>query len=406
MAAPKDKAHYQGLMQFLDDHDDGHMTDRERQFLDSLSQGELQKDIALDYDVKANTVSSVVGAASRRAAALGFSPNHDMVHPVAPGFRVKGTSTYYNADGVPTTQWVKTNAKDIYQREILEALVQSLTDRVVTAAPKARKKQKDTPSANGLLSAYMLGDPHFGALAWGKETLGDDWDTNIARDLHKDALSYLIDKAPPSEVGLLANLGDAFHADGVKPVTVESGNLLDTDSRLGYTIDALTETFTFAIERMLDRHGEVWVLNIRGNHDPSLSLAFNRIIDAYYRNEPRVKVIDNTPKLINLVWGKVLLSFHHTDKMPFQRWYEMLTRDHGDLWGASEYRYGHGGHVHHDQKKEIGGMLFHTHPTLAAADAWHAGSGYGAGRAAKVITYQKEFGEYETSTCDVRRIRP
>jgi hypothetical protein len=326
-----------------------------------------------------------------------------MVHPVAPGFSVKGVSTYYDKDGQPSAQWVKSNASDVYRREALESLTECLIDRV--ASKPAKKRKAPARVGEGLLSAYMLGDPHFGALAWAQETLGENYDTDIARRLHKDALAYLIDKAPPSEVGLLCNLGDAFHVDGVKPVTVESGHLLDTDSRLGYTIDALTDTFCFAIERMLDRHGEAWVVNVRGNHDPSLALAFNRIISAYYRNEPRVKVIDNTPKLINLVWGKVLLSFHHTDRINHKRWYEMLTRDHAEIWGQTTYRYGKGGHTHHKEEKEIGGLLIRIYPTLAATDAWHAASGYGAGREASVVTYCKEFGEYESSTCDIRRLQ-
>ena len=48
----------------------------------------------------------------KRLALKGYSPEHDMVHTVPDGFKVKGVSTYYNADGQPTGQWVKSSADD------------------------------------------------------------------------------------------------------------------------------------------------------------------------------------------------------------------------------------------------------------------------------------------------------
>ena len=152
---------------------------------------------------------------------------------------------------------------------------------------------------------------------------------------------------------------------------------------------------------MLKKHKEVRVINVRGNHDPYSSLFFNKLMSAFYENDPRVTVVPNECKLINVTWGSTLLSIHHTDRLNFQRWYEMVTRDHANLWGTSKYRYGHGGHVHHDQSKEIGGMIFHTWQTLAAPDAWHAASGYGSGRSASAVTYHKEYGEVHRSKCSI-----
>lgn len=46
-------------------------------------------------------------------------------------------------------------------------------------------------------------------------------------------------------------------------------------------------------------------------------------------------------------------------------------------------------------------MIFNIWPTLAAPDAWHSASGYGAGRAAFAVTYHKEFGEVQRSKCSL-----
>ena len=126
---------------------------------------------------------------------------------------------------------------------------------------------------------------------------------------------------------------------------------------------------------------------------------------AFYENDPRVKVLPNEAKLIKFTWGKVFLSFLHGDKINNKRIYEMITRDCGKQWGETTHRYCHKGHIHHHTIEELGGMSIESHQTLAASDAWHVGSGYGAGRSATVITYHKEFGEYQRSKCSLAMVR-
>ena len=49
------------------------------------------------------------------AAKRGYSPEHDMNHVVPKGYKVKGVSTFYNDEGNPVAQWVK-SATDEQQR--------------------------------------------------------------------------------------------------------------------------------------------------------------------------------------------------------------------------------------------------------------------------------------------------
>ena len=55
----------------------------------------------------------------RRKAMLalkGYSPQHDMTHPVPDGFKAKGVSTLYRDDGTVAAQWVKSTADAQRQR--------------------------------------------------------------------------------------------------------------------------------------------------------------------------------------------------------------------------------------------------------------------------------------------------
>jgi len=55
-----------------------------------------------------STVQDAVERVKRKAAAAGYSPEHDLTHPVPAPYTIKGTSTLYNEDGKVSAQWVKT----------------------------------------------------------------------------------------------------------------------------------------------------------------------------------------------------------------------------------------------------------------------------------------------------------
>ena len=64
------------------------------------------------------------------AAAGGWAPDHQMVHPVAPGFTARGTSTLYREDGTVAAQWVKTTADDEARRAALEAACAAMAEKI------------------------------------------------------------------------------------------------------------------------------------------------------------------------------------------------------------------------------------------------------------------------------------
>ena len=334
----------------------------------------------------------IVKNIKRKAAIAGLSPEHDMVHTVPDGFSVKGVSTYYNDEGKPVGQWVKSASDKERQLEIaLEAFKAGLLDDIdglhrPVKAPEATKNEDR-------LSAYLIGDHHLNALCWSPETGGDDWDTNIAQDVLIKAVDKLVSAAGDAEVGALINLGDFLHANSGDNKTAK-GTPVDVDGRLGRVIRVVGNLFKVLITRMLETHKEVWLINVRGNHDPDASLWLNEMMRLYFASEPRVKVFDNFSKWIHFEWGKTLVVMHHGDRVKTQALYEAVTRDYAEEWGRSKYRYLYHGHIHHRTVTELGGLHLESFGVLCPPDSFHSASGYGSARSMSCVILDKNYGEH------------
>ena len=335
-----------------------------------------------------DTVKNVKG----KAAIQGYSPSHDMTHTVPDGFVLRGVSTLYNDEGKPVSQWVKSASDKERQLEIaLEAFKAGLLDEIdglhkPVKAPEATKNEDR-------LSAYLIGDHHLNALCWSPETGGDDWDTNIAQDVLIKAVDKLVSAAGDAEVGALINLGDFLHANSGDNKTAK-GTPVDVDGRLGRVIRVVGNLFKVLITRMLETHKEVWLINVRGNHDPDASLWLNEMMRLYFASEPRVKVFDNFSKWIHFEWGKTLVVMHHGDRVKTQALYEAVTRDYAEEWGRSKYRYLYHGHIHHRTVTELGGLHLESFGVLCPPDSYHSGAGFGSARSMSCVILDKKYGEH------------
>ena len=367
-------------------------TERQTQIITLHLEGLGYQKIGDNLGVSKWVARDIIKNIKRRAAMQGHSPDHDMVHTVPDGFAVKGVSTYYNDEGKPVGQWVKSASDKERQLEIaLEAFKAGLLDEIdglhrPVKAPEATKNEDR-------LSAYLIGDHHLNALCWSPETGGDDWDTNIAQDVLIKAVDKLVSAAGDAEVGALINLGDFLHANSGDNKTAK-GTPVDVEGRLGRVIPVVGNLFKVLITRMLETHKEVWLINVRGNHDPDASLWLNEMMRLYFHNEPRVKVFDNFSKWIHFEWGQTLVVMHHGDRVKTQALYEAVTRDYPEEWGRSKYRYLYHGHIHHRTVTEMGGLHLESFGVLCPPDAYHSASGYGSARSMSCVILDKNYGEH------------
>lgn len=379
-------------------------TERQKKVLLAIREHKSLNGATRALGLAKNSARSVLIDVQKKAAAYGYSPRHDLIKPVAPGFVAKGHSTAYDLrkpGAPPIIQWVKTQRDEKAQEEIIRAAISALAEDVRGLSPAVRSSSG--PKHAELLTVYPLGDPHFGMYAWAKET-GEGFDIEEARRLTLGAVDRLVDAAPASSTAIVLPLGDVFHADDQSNQTPAHKNQLDVDSRYVKVLQVGIQTFRHCVLRALEKHDKVVVRFVSGNHDPHAVWALAFSIAAYFDSEPRVEVDLSPSKFWYYRHGRTLIGATHGDTIKTEQLLGVMATDRAEDWGATRHRYWYTGHVHHQRVMEFPGVVCESFRTLAARDAWAAGHGYRAGRDMRAIVLHTEHGEIERHRCDVGMI--
>lgn len=369
---------------------------REASFLDAVGEHKIPTHAAAALGVHHSVLIRALDRLEKRAAKVGWSPAHDMTHIVPDGFLVKGVSTYYDDEGKPRGQWVKSQVDpdriEVIMREAFAAMAETLPR--VHAAPGPAKVDES------LCNLYTFTDSHVGALAWHKEG-GADWDLKIAEQTLVAAFAHMVQAAPSAKVGFINQLGDFLHSDGsngLMPVTPTHGHILDQDGRFAKVVATAIRVLRRIVDFALEKHEQVVVLLAEGNHDISSSIWLRAMFSALYESEPRVTVIQSELPYYVYQHGKTMLAFHHGHLRKNQDLPLLFAAQFPKVWGETTKRVCHVGHRHHIEEKEHSGMVVVQHPTLAARDAYAARGGWFAERSATVISYHTEYGQVARNT--------
>lgn len=343
----------------------------------------------LDKDT--STISKTIRALQVKAGRAGYSPTLDAEYMVPSSEMVKGRSVL-TKDGEGNMIWLKTE-KNQQAKEDLRKVLTDLASGIkpIKAIPKPKTKTK-----SDLLTLLTLTDYHLGMYAWDEET-GDNWDMEIAEGVWKNAIDEMIEKSPDSEQGILCQLGDLAHWDGLLPVTPTAKNVLDGDSRFHLLARTATRICIYAVEAMLAKFPKVHVIMAEGNHDIASSVWLTIIMQQVFGKNKRVSVETSPFPYYSFLWGRTFLGFHHGHLMKMDKLAAQFSQDPKFRrdFGQSDYVYVHTGHLHTEKviRNDIGGTLVEQHPTLASRDAHGARGFLWSNRGAKSITYDKSDGE-------------
>ena len=330
----------------------------------------------------------------RVAAAKGYAPAFDMVRPVPEPFRVRGVSTYYNAEGKASGQWVKSSLDNEQWEAVKRAALTALAEELPRVAATPFKGH----AVDALATVYTLTDSHVGMLAWGRETLGADWDLKIAEATLTGCFEQMISASPAGAVGIVNQLGDFLHQDGLAAITPTSGHNLDSDGRFEKIVEVAIRVLRRVIGMALAKHERVIVLLAEGNHDVVSSIWLRALFRAVYENEPRVEVLDSALPYYVYRHGETMLGFHHGHLLKNAQLPLLFAAQFPEAWGLTKKRYVHTGHRHHVEVKEHSGVTVHQHATLASRDAYAARGGWIAERQVTALTYHKKHGQVRSDT--------
>jgi len=360
------------------------MDGKDREIAERIKAGDSLRSIRKRFSIGWHRLNRIKNALARQ----GWSPEHDMRHPVPDGYLAKGVSTYYDKDGKPAGQWVKSAIDHQRQAEIFSAAAEAMAEELKPLEPV-------TPpvSANDeLCNFYVLTDCHVGMLAWHKEG-GDDWDLKIAERTLVDCFANMMRGAPDSGSAVIAQMGDFLHFDGLLPVTPTNAHVLDADGRFGKVVECAIRILRRVIDMALAKHQTVHVIMAEGNHDLSSSVWLRKMFSALYESEPRLTVNDSELPYYVHEHGQTLLAVHHGHMVKNARLPSLLAAQFAEQWGRTRKRYMHVGHRHHTDVKDHPGVTVVQHPTLAARDAHASRGGWISERQASCVTYHVTHGK-------------
>lgn len=340
-------------------------------------------------DISKPDISDSGGKWPSVAAFDSLFANSEPLPALPDGHVVRGVSTLVGADGETKAQWIKTtNANEVDPAEVLR---RAFGDEM----PKAEPVTAPTHTADDLLATYLIGDGHLGLHAWRQDS-GGDWDLGIAERTLFGAVDRLVALSPAASRGLIVNIGDFFHADSNAGTTTK-GTRVDVDTRWSKVLAVGIRLMRRMIERALEKHAEVTVINEIGNHDTHTSLVLAMCLAQFYEREPRV-IIDTSPQHFHYYrFGKVLIGTHHGHMVKVDKLPGVMATDRPVDWGETLYRHWDTGHVHHVTFHEFPGCTVRTLGVMVPGDAWHWSSGYRSGREMISTIYHREFGPLTTN---------
>ena len=297
--------------------------------------------------------------------------------------------------------WYKEKAHAQEVRALIDALKETFNEYTghATIAPAPDATDAD------LLSVYPIADQHHGMMAWSHES-GEDYDIQIGSERLRACMRDLVAQSPPSGQAIILNLGDWTHQNDHKQVTPGSGHQLDLDSRYFKVLKTGVQLMLDCIDLALQRHAQVLVRNLPGNHDPDAAFALTLALSAFYDGHDRVTIDEDPSDFFFYRHGRTLIGANHGHKIKKPQDMAMLLASmRREDWGATDFRHWYFGHIHHETAKEVGGVRCESFQTLAARDAYTASHGYVAGNSLTSITHHIEDGEIGRHRVNIRPVR-
>lgn len=259
--------------------------------------------------------------------------------------------------------------------------------------PKPVVVKRNSKLTDNMLE-LCLPDMHFGKVAWHPQTLSDDYDVSIARDIFTEATSTLVSQVGSYKFGevLFVVGNDVFHTDNTSNSTTAGTPMDSSDTRYHRTFRIVREVMVDTIES-LRSIAPVRVLVIPGNHDKMTAYHLGDSLECWFHRHKDVTV-DNSPAVRKYHrWGNVFLLFTHGDKGKRTDYPQLMASEQPKDWGQTLYREIHTGDKHQVRVEEKFGIRVRILPSLSGVDAWHSENLFvGNQRQAEAFVWNKDRG--------------
>lgn len=282
--------------------------------------------------------------------------------------------------------------------------IEELRKKAQAYSPKYPSFLFKPRTSSGNVEEVSIFDHHFGALIWGKETGGADYDSKIARDCWDKAFTTLISRNQSYQPDrILLILGNDQQNVDNRAGTTEKGTLQHSDGRYQKMFGVSRDASIWAIDAATTVAQFVDVVMVGGNHDPLATWHLGDSLASWFRRFKNIN-IDNTPKYRKYYeHGKNMLMFTHGNtKKKFEDYGRVMAAEQPDMWGRTRWRESHVGHQHHRELIEQPGATVRVLPSLRPPCTWSAENMYiGAIRAAESYVWNDQEGLVGTAVYSI-----
>lgn len=390
----------QELLDYCEHHGLG--TQKQRHYLTTkLQRGGADKAAAV-LGIHPGTVRRAALELRKAAVLRGFAPDQGLDRPLPPGLVLKKYSTCY-IDGEKKVEWVSSEPEKAAQMDMIREAVEHIIDPIKPKKRAKTPKKKDV--STDIATIYPLTDLHVGLKTHKEDTGVEDWGLDECVAVVDAATTDLVSHADPSDLAIVANLGDFFHTDNYESRTRKSGHQLDVDSRLPKTIRIGTHLLINVIDKALTKHRKVKVVNVPGNHDDVATVGLALALELYYSKEPRVEVDTSAQVFQHFEFGKCLRGFYHGHTAAPSKLEGVMATYWPEAWGRTTDRVVYTGHIHTNKVWELSGCLVESFSTVIPPDSWTSSMGYRARRGLCRLTLHQEWGEIRREHSSISRIK-
>lgn len=272
--------------------------------------------------------------------------------------------------------------------EEIDAFFRGLTWRYSTPEPFSPRT-----TGGGCMAEVNVADLHFGKLCWHGDT-GNNFDYKIAREMFLQIISEISAELRGKQLDFIRFVwaNDFFNSDTITKTTT-AGMLQDTDIRWQKLFNTGSEMLIAAID-MLAQIAPVETFYTPSNHDEMTGYYAIKLLEAWFRNDPRVKIDTDAKARKYFLYGNVLIGYTHGDKEKPRNLQMVMPNEARELWGKAKFCEMHAAHLHSEHAiDEANGVIVRRISSPTATDTWHYESGYvGAVRKAQTFIYDKERG--------------
>ena len=284
--------------------------------------------------------------------------------------------------------WVSKNPQ-IAPESFIQAMKEELKD-LHSLAPVSKPMLCDKDLCNFI----PLADLHIGGQYGDPEYLKE-----IERCTHK-----LMGSLPRAKKAVIVELGDLLDANDHKGLTPASGNACDVirENMLKNSQDA-TRILALFVTLALKTHEEVEVHLLRGNHDETAYIAVMMTLDAFFKDNKRVKIVVTDDDFRVIPWGLCAVFPNHGDKAKWEDLKNVFSDQFPDAWAEAKYwRFVWTAHFHHDRQRDIMGVVAEHFRTLSAPNKWAQQKALFARGGICAVTLHKQDGEVNRTKVNLR----